>query len=131
MKFEEVLSALKEGKKIRKTWWDKDHYIAEGSVTRIKWHDGRDYSFSTIDFEDNCWEIVPDPAPKKVKLRDLTESQYRKWAKKNCHTFGKYCEGCPFRKVCCIQYERYQWWIKNKKLYSDKFLDQEIEIDEE
>ena len=134
MTFYEVLPALKEGKKIRKTWWEKDHYISIGREVRyryrITWQDGRDYPFGIFDFEDDNWEIIPDPAPKKVKLRDLTIEQYKKWFKNNCDTFGD-CDGCPFSKVMCSNYEKKNdWWIENKDLYSNKFLDQEIEIDE-
>ena len=134
MTFYEVLPALKEGKKIRKTWWDKDHYISIGRdkiyVYRIKWQDGRDYPFGTFDFEDNSWEIIPDPAPEKVKLRDLTKKQYQKWQKKNCKKSEQYCNGCPFQKVQCYNDDRVNnIWYLNKGLYSDEFLDQEIEID--
>ena len=82
-----------------------------------------------FDFEDNCWEIIPDPVPKKVKLRDLTKKQYMKRYKKNCQQFGKYCDGCPFQKVVCNLDKINSIWYLNKDLYSDEFLDQEIEID--
>lgn len=133
MTFYEVLPALKEGKKIRKTRWDKDHYISIGREIRyryrITWQDGRDYPFGIFDFEDNCWEIIPDPVTKKVKLRDLTKKQYMKRYKKNCQQFGKYCDGCPFQKVVCNLDKINSIWYLNKDLYSDEFLDQEIEID--
>lgn len=130
MTFYEVLPALKEGKKIRKTRWDKDHYIFY--TYRIKWQDGRDYPFGIFDFEDDTWEIIPDPVPKKVKLRDLTKKQYQKRYKKCCKKFGKYCNGCPFQKVQCYNDERLNnIWYLNKDLYSDEFLDQEIEIEED
>lgn len=136
MTFYEVLPALKEGKKIRKTWWEKDHYISIGREVRyryrITWQDGRDYPFGIFDFEDDNWEIISDPAPKKVKLRDLTKKQYQKWQKTNCKKSGQYCSGCPFQKVQCYNDDRVNnIWYLNKGLYSDEFLDQEIEIKED
>lgn len=136
MTFYEVLPALKAGKKIRKTWWEKDHYISIGRdkihIYIIKWQDGRDYPFGTFDFEDNSWEIIPDPAPKKVKLRDLTKKQYQKWQKTNCKKSEQYCNGCPFQKVQCYNDDTVNnIWYLNKGLYSDEFLDQEIEIKED
>ena len=72
------------------------------------------------------WEIVRES--KKVKLRDLTEEQYNKWIKNNCSKYDDSCYGCPFQKVKCFINDA---WYLNKDLYSDKFLDQEIEIEEE
>lgn len=62
----------------------------------------------------------------KIKLRDLTKEQYRKLLGVNCDD----CNTCPFRKVYCNIYSE-DCWINNKDIYSDKFLNQEIEIDEE
>ena len=61
--------------------------------------------------------------PKKKKLRDLTSREFKKWKQKNCHLT---CEDCIFDNVCCSD-ER--GWVAHKDLYSDKFLDQEIEVD--
>ena len=61
----------------------------------------------------------------KIKLRDLTKEQYEKWLKNNC-SVEAFCEHCPFFKVSCIKGNR--CWVHYKDLYSDKFLDQEIEI---
>lgn len=63
---------------------------------------------------------------KKIKLRDLTEQQYKNWFNENC--YGSKCASCPFNKVICFL-ENKDSWIKNKDLYSDKFLNQEIEIE--
>lgn len=131
MKFEDVLPALRAGKKIRKRTWCKDTYIYIDSYGKFKTQSGRHYEISLdslYDLELNSWEIVKEK--KKVKLRDLTEEQYKKWFKNNCDTFDD-CDGCPFSKVRCINYDkRKNWWIDNKDLYSDKFLNQEIEIEE-
>lgn len=64
---------------------------------------------------------------KKIKLRDLTEEQYWKYNKKGCYTT---CDKCMFRLVNCTNHDE-NCWIHHKDLYSDKFLDQEIEIEVE
>ena len=61
----------------------------------------------------------------KIKLRDLTEKQYETWRKENC--MGANCNTCPFLRARCILGEF--CWVKNKDIYSDKFLDQEIKIE--
>ena len=63
--------------------------------------------------------------PKKKKLRDLTEKELDKWVNKNCNNTP--CDKCIFRNVYCMSDNG--CWIHNKDLYSDKFLDQEIEVD--
>lgn len=63
---------------------------------------------------------------RKIKLKDLTMEEYRKWLKKNCKSIN--CRDCPFRLVRCI--DTMEGWISNKDLYSEKFLNQEIEIEE-
>lgn len=65
---------------------------------------------------------------KKVKLKDLTLDQYIKWQDKNCLNIK--CKDCNFHKVSCDE-RKDDCWIKNKDLYSEKFLNQEIEIEEE
>ena len=64
--------------------------------------------------------------PKKKKLRDLTEEEYKKWLNKNCNNTP--CDSCNFNNVACNMGIRS--WIHHKDLYSDKFLDQEIEVEE-
>lgn len=61
----------------------------------------------------------------KIKLRDMTFEQYEEWQVKKCVV----CENCIFKYVKCYHLHD-NVWIKHKDLYSDKFLDQEIEIDE-
>ena len=65
--------------------------------------------------------------PKKKKLRDLTEEEYKKWYENNCGK-GK-CGKCPFVTANCHANSEY-CWISHKDLYSDKFLDQEVEVSE-
>lgn len=59
----------------------------------------------------------------KIKLKDMTMKDYDKWQQKNCK--GLNCRVCPFRLVRCSVLEG---WISNKDLYSEKFLNQEIEL---
>lgn len=61
----------------------------------------------------------------KVKLRYVTEEQYIRWKKENCNKFET-CELCPMNKASCRLNP--PLWVSNKDMYSDKFLDQEIEI---
>ena len=64
--------------------------------------------------------------PKKKKLRDLTPEEWDEWQRKNCDN----CNKCAFNIVSCsCSYEK-RSWVNNKDLYSDKFLDQEIEVEE-
>lgn len=61
--------------------------------------------------------------PKKKKLRDLTKQEWDKWQEKNCGD----CSKCIFEHVFC---DMESGWIHHKDLYSDKFLDQEFEVEE-
>lgn len=137
MRFEEVLPALREGKKIRRggmVWKryygflfisETENKISTNSVVRSNC----DYKITKEDLKADDWEIIKEK--KKVKLRDLTEVQFENWKYKNCINYD-YCVGCPFQKVQCANHGRVNdAWYLNKDLYSDKFLDQEIEIEEE
>lgn len=66
---------------------------------------------------------------KKIKLNDLTPEQYNLWLEQKC--FKIRCSQCPFRFVRCMRNHPQYLWINNKSLFSDNFLDQEIEIDVE
>ena len=124
MTFEEVLPELKEGKKIRRENWNKIHEIHVNDDYIVDENDEY-FPFVLEDFSTNDWEVVEEK--KKVKLRDLTGEQYKNWYKNNC---GEYdCIKCIFYRVPCA-YDTINCWIKNKDLYSDKFLDQEIEIED-
>lgn len=60
------------------------------------------------------------------KLRDVTKEELKEWYRINC---DNHCNGCIFDNVyCCIINSNHQW-IHHKDLYSDKFLDQTIEIE--
>ena len=63
--------------------------------------------------------------PKKKKLRDTALEEFVKWKEKHCITD---CTKCIFNNVYCRTDSRRNWTI-HKDLYSDKFLDQEIEVE--
>ena len=126
MKFEEVLPALREGKKIRRNNWCKDGYIYINSNGEFENQSGKHPAIilnRLDDLEADNWEIVKEK--KKIKLRDLTVERYIKWKDKNCKKYG--CDECPFRYIYCDNV----YWVNYKDFYSDKFLDQEIEVEED
>lgn len=60
------------------------------------------------------------------KLRDVTPKELKEWYRINCNN---HCDGCIFDNVyCCIINSNHQW-VHHKDLYSDKFLDQTIEVE--
>lgn len=121
MKFEEVLPALREGKKIGRAssklgmTFTKDEFFRLDSIDLLQADD---------------WEVVREK--KKVKLRDLTKEQYKAFVDNKCgnQIVGIGCVDCPFYHISCLYGKDNKCWIDNKDLYSDKFLDQEIEIEE-
>ena len=124
MKFEEIIPALREGKKIRRRGWVKDAYISIGIDGPVCDQNNEIFPLVLNDFKSEFWEIVKET--KKVKLRDLTEKEYREY-EKGCEK--RICAKCPFHDVeCNSKYDN--CWVKHKDLYSDKFLDQEIEVEE-
>lgn len=62
---------------------------------------------------------------KRIKLRDMTKEQ---WEKFECGSNLR-CEKCMFNPINCCQDVYRLDWTKHKDLYSDKFLDQEAEIE--
>lgn len=64
----------------------------------------------------------------KKKLRDLSEKEAMDLGVKICRSHYKTCNTCMLYNVLCgTTSERY--WAKHKELYSDKFLDQEVEVE--
>ena len=130
MKFEEVLPALREGKKIRLKEWKEIEYIyMPKNETNLKAEDYHSVNLSWQDLFSGDWEIVKEP--KKIKLRDLTKEQYGKRKDKECFSINANCKKCPFIDVTCSSSNHRSSWINHKDLYSDKFLNQEIEIEDE
>ena len=101
MKFEEVLPALRAGKKVTSTLVDgincKYMYYSPEDGKFYTDKGSQMYLFSDEFMKIDDWEIFKEK--KKVKLRDLTEEQYRKWQDKNCEKYD--CSKCPFRCVDC------------------------------
>lgn len=58
---------------------------------------------------------------KYVKLKDLTEYQYRNWKERNCGEM-RCINNCKFSKVDCHK------WFYHKEVYNDTFLNQKILI---
>lgn len=64
--------------------------------------------------------------PKKKKLRDWTIDDFKKWEDVNCKGA---CDDCLFTIVHCNDNAK-RFWMNHKGLFSDKFLDQEVEVPE-
>lgn len=129
MKFEEALAALKEGKKIGRKKWNKGYYY------RMTYKYGHNvivdnYDEAKEDWENllaDDWEIIKEK--KKVKLRDLTKEQFIAYCAKHLQKNKCKCGNCIFKNIICVEWHD-SCWINHKDLYSDKFLDQEIEVEE-
>lgn len=131
MKFEEILPALRAGKKVMSYSIDCEYIYYSPEDGELYTDKGCKITLLTsyvIKLDD--WEIVKEK--KKVKLRDLTKEQYEEWVEQNCiRMCDDGCRGCPFRKVKCNnRYMADDVRYLNKNLYSDKFLNREIEIEE-
>lgn len=131
MKFEEILPALRAGKKVMSYSIDCEYIYYSPEDGELYTDKGCKITLLTsyaIKLDD--WEIVKEK--KKVKLRDLTKEQYEEWVEQNCIWMcDDGCRGCPFRKVKCDnRYMADDVRYLNKNLYSDKFLNREIEIEE-
>lgn len=62
----------------------------------------------------------------KKKLRDISLEELKAWDEKNCGSLD--CENCVLSNASC-DYTLNGCWINHKDMYSDKFLNQEIEIE--
>lgn len=69
------------------------------------------------------YEIITN----KKKLRDLTKDEWDKWKSVDCANRDT-CDYCIFINVPCGKSSNNSWF-NNKDLYSDKFLNQEIEVE--
>ena len=133
MKFEEIIPALRAGKKVKQKHW-KDVYLHINSSGLCELS-GRNADHTLLYckisslLENDDWEIIEEPkkATIKVKLRDLTKEQYREY-ENSCAE--RICTKCPFHDVEC-NLQNNNCWFHHKDLYNDKFLDQEIEIEVE
>lgn len=74
---------------------------------------------------------------KTIKLRDLIEEQYKQWVRCHCVNLNEDCADevtcghCPFNWIACqmLNENIHDLWTAHKDIYSDKFLDQTIEIE--
>ncbi len=66
MKFEQVLPALREGKKILLPSWDKGEYLCIGITNDLVDENGKTPASFPIGFDD--WEIVEEPKKYSVKF---------------------------------------------------------------
>lgn len=96
-------------------------------------YDNGDYAYKRfhnvliLDLINNPELIIKLPKePKKKKLRDLTMEEYDKWLDKNCK--NNICDKCIFNNVVCSNADCS--WVFHKYLYSDAFLNKEIEVEE-
>lgn len=64
------------------------------------------------------------------KLKDLTYDEYVNF-KDNICGYNQECNNCPFRMCNCERPYSNDSWINNKEMYSEKFLNQELPVDEE
>ena len=90
--------------------------------------------YAIIKFTEIFMEIIKNPEriiklPKKKKLRDLTKDEWDKWKRVDCVNCLS-CDDCIFENVSCTKSSSLKSWFNNKDLYSDKFLNQEIEVEE-
>ena len=63
----------------------------------------------------------------KKKLRDVTPEEFNDWRNKNCNN----CFDCVFKTVNCSGLDNGLNWTFHKDMYSEKFLNQEIEVKDE
>lgn len=78
-----------------------------------------------VEFLIGAYEIIK--LPKKKKLRDLTMEEYKKWVERCCPKID--CDNCPFFTLVC-NISSSSCWVNHKDLFSDKCLDQEVEVPE-
>ena len=98
-------------------------------------YDNGDYAYNSfnksliIDLINNPERIIKIPKePNKKKLRELTPEEWDKWREKKCR-FTR-CENCIFNSASCLESESRYSWVNHKDLYSEKFLNQEVEVNE-
>ena len=64
----------------------------------------------------------------KKKIRDITKEEFEIWKNYNCKTYDLHCTGCPFRASECGFIGLRFPWYESKEMFSEKFLNQEINI---
>ena len=61
----------------------------------------------------------------KKKLKYLTPEEFYNWEKENCGCSE--CNACLFKSANCNLYDE-DSWVNHKELFSNEFLNQELEI---
>lgn len=110
-------------------YWHHRYFFDDNLTLKFLDNSSKEWLFASSDtfmgLVKGTYTIIKLPKKKK-KLRDITIEEYTTWKTKNCSK----CKNCIFKNVNCSEYSA-GCWINNKDLYSDKFLDQEVEIPEE
>ena len=110
-----------------KTWKER-YFLDENLDAWFINENGEKVHFSetlVLRFLRDIYKIIK--LPKKKKLRDVTLEEWNKWRK---HCRDRNCDKCIFKNVTCTEFLQRACWVNHKDLYSDKFLDQEIEVPE-
>ena len=63
---------------------------------------------------------------RKIKLRDMTKEQWDSYKRNVCMWL---CTDCPIKAGTCFVSTNEYSWFNNKDMYSNKFLDQKVEIE--
>lgn len=63
---------------------------------------------------------------RKIKLRDITKEQWDTYKRNVCRCL---CTDCPIKAGKCFLSTDETSWVNNKNMYSNKFLDQKVEIE--
>lgn len=109
----------------------KDNYCIDENLD-IWWFDEkgkehRNYLDYISYFLNDTFTIIK--LSKKKKLRDITPEEWDRIQENKCPTLN--CKDCPFVFLHCGHAsDSYQAWIHHKDMLSDKFLDQEIEVED-
>lgn len=112
---------LKEDEKI----FEGIYYFGEDLCVYSEF-DGLTYTNILFKILNGIYTIIK--LPKKKKLRDLTGEEWDKWQKKNCDYID--CRKCLFANAVCYNSAIDNSWVNHKDVYSEKFLNQEIEVEE-
>lgn len=135
---EKAKKLLETFNKMGKKWQSGDSYLGTTywGVHKEKtcycnshrWGDVNTYrklKYKIFKFEDVIFEEEKTTINKK--LRDLTLEEFNNWREENCYKTP--CEKCPFVGVNCDSDGNFIW-IKHKELFSNTFLNQEVEIED-
>lgn len=124
MKFEKILEMKRRGHKIRIANLEEKLLVPFGEDARYI-----PLSFFGKIINGDRYTIAKR---KKVKLKDLTKAEYRDFWQEEERTFGKKsgsCSNCIFKNLECDP-NLASCRIYHKDMFSDKFLEQELEFDE-